>query len=68
MTILEITWSAIVLIAALCLVRSGATALTDWGHRSVDDNLPLPKMAVFDLALGSFGVLLWAINLLWVTA
>jgi hypothetical protein len=68
MTILEIMWSAVVLLAAAYLVRSGASALIDWGHESIDDNTPVPKMAVFDVVFGTLGLLLWAWDLLKVTA
>ncbi len=68
MSVLEIIWSAVVLLAATYLVRSGASALIDWGHKSIDDNIPVPKLAVFDVVFGTLGLLLWVWNLLKVTA
>lgn len=62
MFVMEMIWVFIVLIASLYLGNQGVSTLTEWGHRSVDDDPSFPWLGMLDVSLGAFCIILSVIG------
>lgn len=52
---LQIFGNLVVVGVGLFLVYKGIECLIEWGHRSIDDDLPFPWLGPIDIVLGCFG-------------